>query len=835
MAGKRVAVLAPDGTFGTMPEEEVSNLPEGARVLSQKEVETRDAEIRQEERAEKAGVAGKIQTVLGAAGGVLNPLAFTGGAGSVGEAYNKGVTSGVTAGFDDVVARKAIDATAGQAQGAKYAQRVDDIKLTRPISHTAGEVAGFVAGAVAPVPATPAGLIGKAGALVEGGAGLALKGGGGALRQAATTGVKMGLRGGVEAGLTSAMQSAADDLVHDREINGEKLLTMMGHGAIGGAALGGGLGFTGSLAASGVKAGARSVIRGLSRTAEENPGGKLAQVLGDADGAARATANDQAWRSMGAGFDLQSTSFAKRAGKYLKNGTADLGEAAIRHGIIDIPQGMTPRQAAMHAARTGTPAEMLPRAEAAWDRAGREVGDIVEASGARIQAPEVIDLVERVASKYESTAATRPVGRQIRAYGTELADSLGIRSLDDAVPVQALIRERRAAGRIAFGDATTVDPKLGLEAKRALVSEMEDLVERAMDKASGQVPGAQRAQYMQAKGDYHKLGLIVEALEDSTARAAKARTLSVTDYGAAIASAASGHPLAAPVVAIGHHVIRTRGNAAAAAYLTRAAEQQTFSKLMQKAEALVGDSVKGLLAEAPTTPRKLPAAAKKTTRDVAAGKAEHDAVREEAKAIQKWHSGISENPRSTFSQLQDAAAIVGRHAGPRAAAAYTSSTLKAIAYVSRYVPVKERRDPLDPRSVPPLTLDEAQALTRAYRYANDPKEIWKDFGKGIVTPEGIEAAKEFQAEQFADFQMQLFDRVQQHLLHNKQLTQSHRLRIDKLLEGAAIRPDDVARNQQNFQPLPPEPEQGPSPGGNKAPDMPIQNAGFDAVEMRKAQ
>lgn len=831
MAGKRVAVLAPDGTFGTLPEEEVANLPEGARVLSGQEVATREAEQRQAEREEAAGVGGKIQTVVGAVGGALNPLMYSGGPGSAGEAYNRGVTSGLTAGLNEVAERKVIDATAGPGAGAKFAQQRDDIRTASPIAHTAGEMMGFTAGASA-LPASPAGVIGKAGGLVEKGAGLALKSGGGALRQAATTGVKMGLRGATEATIAGGLQSAADDLVHDQPINGEKLWSTMKHSAGAGAVLGGGLGAGGSLVASGVKAGARSVIRGLARGAEENPGGNLAKLFGDADGAARGVANEQAWRSFGAGFDLQSTSVAKRAQKYLKSGTADLGETAIRHGIIDIPEGMTPRQAALHAAKTGTPAEMLPRAEAAHAKAGRAVGEIVDSSGARVTAPEMMQAVEKVIAPYEKSAATRTIARDLRSYTADLFDSMGLRSMDGTASVQDLIRERRALGGRVFGDNVTVDPKTALKAKRELVTALEDVAESVMDRASGQVPGAQRAQYTQAKADYHKLSLIVEALEDSAARVSKQRTLSLTDYGSAIGAAASGHPLAAPVVALGHHLIRTRGNAAAAAYLTRAAEQQTFSKLLAKADEAVGGAVRGVLAES-QAPRKL-SAAKASAPKVAEGKAEHEAVRAEAKEIVKWAGDVGANPRSTLSRLQEAAELVGRHAGPQAAAAYTMSSLKAMSYVSKYVPQKDRRDPLDPRSIPPLTMDESQSLTRAYRYASEPLTVWQDFANGIVTPEGLDAAKTLMPEQFANFQVQLFAHVQQHMLKNKQLTQSQRLRVDKLLGGLAIRPEDIARNQQNLtQDLPKEDK--PQPTGNKSVDMPIQQSGFDAVEMRKAQ
>jgi hypothetical protein len=839
VAGKRVPVLAPDPKtgrlrFATVDESEADVVVQGGgKLLTKGEADAQEAEIRQQERADKAGIAGTAQTVIGAVGGALNPLMYSGGPGSTGEAVNRGVTSGLTAGLNEVAERKAYDAFGPAGSGAKFAQQRDDITAASPTAHTVGEVMGFTAGAAA-LPASPAGVIGKAGGLAERGLGLALKGGGGALKQAATTGAKMALRGGVEAGIAGAVQSGADDLVHDREINGEKMWTMAKHSVGAGAVLGGGLGFGGSIAASGVKAAGRSVIRGLTRTAEDGPGGKVGALFGDADGAAVRAANEQAWKAAGGGFGLQSTRYAKQAAKYFPNGTADVGEVAIRYGVLDVPHGMTPTQAALHAAKTGTPAEMLPRAEGALDRVGKQIGDITEASGARIQAPQVMKAIDEVAGRYEATAATRPMGRSIRAFGNELLDSLGLRSLDSSAPVQSVLRERKAIDRIAFQDAPTVDPKVMLEAKRSLRGALEDVIAESMDAASGKVPGHLRGSYEGLKRDYHKLSVLTEALEDSAARQAKAATLGLGEKFAVAQAVATGHMLAAPVLGMGGKVLRERGNAAAAAFLTRAAEQQTFSKLLKKAEALVDSAVTGSIAEAPSTPRKLPAG-KRTSKDIADGRAEHEATRAEAQAIVKWSADAAASPQTTLARLQETAAAIGRHAGPRAAAAYSTSSIKAMQFVASYVPVRDRRDPLDPRSVPPLTMDESQALVRAHRYATEPRTVWEDFAKGIVTPEGLDAAQTLMPEQFAEFQYKLFAHVQDLMLKNRQLSQGQRLRIDKLLGGAAIRPEDIARSQQDFQDLPSDPEQGPKPTGNKPVDMPIQQSGFDQVEMRKAQ
>lgn len=846
MAGPRIPVLAPDPKtgrlrFATVDESEADLVvQDGGKRLTKAEGDTQEAELRQAERAEKAGVAGTAQTVIGAVGGALNPLMYSGGPGSTGEAFNKGVAGGLTGGFSDVIARKAIDAGAGQAAGAKYAQQVDDIRLTSPTAHAAGEIGGFAAGAMA-MPASPAGLIGKAGNIAERGAGLILKGGGGALKQAATTGGKMAFRGLVEGGIVGASQSAAEDLLHDDPINGKKLFAAVGHNALAGAVIGGGLGTGGSLLSSGIKSARGGAARALARASEgataEAGGAAKSPMLGgllDAD--------TQAWKASGGGFGLQSTRYVKAAQKYFPEGERALGEVSRRYGVLEVPQGMTPTQAMVHSAKVNTPDQMLPRAELALDGVGRQIGEITEASGARIQATQVMQAVEDVAKHYEATAATRPIGRSIRSFSADLVDSLGLRSLDDSTAIQNVIRERKGIDRIAFQDAPTLDPKTALEAKRMLRGKLEDLVEVALDEAGGKVPGELRAKYTGLKKDYHKLSILTETLEDSAARAAKAATFGFGEKGAVALSVAQGNFAAAPVLALGGKVLRERGNAAAAAYLTRAAEQQATKKLIKQAEQAVERSAAGAIREAEAAPAKTSKG--KAPKQVTAeeGRAQQRAVVEQANGIVKWAGDTKANPRRMLDALQEAGAVVGRAAGSQTSAAYTESTMRAMQFIMRYVPVKERRDPLDPRSVPPLTLEEASRLVRATTYATKPMAVWADFERGIVTPEGLAAATEFMPDQFADFRAQLLEHVTSHLARGERLSSAQRLRVDKLLGipgGADLRGPALVQLQANLASEGPDNSSGPAPakntgGGNKPVNMKVQESGFDAVEARKS-
>lgn len=1112
--------------FATVDESEADLVVKsGGKLLTKDEARAQEATVRQDERAEKAGVAGTAASVVGAVGGAINPLMFSGGPGSAGEAYSQGVTHGLTAGLVDAAARKAIDATAGKEAGDRYAQHADDIKLASPTASGAGELAGFTAGMA--LPASPAGLIGKAGSVAERGAGLFLKGGSSALGRAAQAGVKLGARGAVEGGIYGGVSSAADDVVHDQDVNGAKLYSAIGHNALAGALLGAGLGAGGSLLASGAKAARAGVAEKLSRPAREaaakadaeaaralaerrtlspdfggpaaiapelrprdlsvtspgvdgplasgvareaalspdlggdlasgssglgrsfeggavvpepklnraarraalerglfepppaevpaatrlplrtpggvSEGGRLsffdtadAQVPGgaraltefprgermpggavrgvgtelgtaraargtpggarafeqanvspsgvgelgtsafprpvggtiadigveplatripneSAAGAGRAAlgksaprglgearafedifpsaraaepatglspgaprlAADQAWKAVGGGFGLQSTRYAKQAAKYFPNGTADLGDAVLRYRLIDIPENASPVQAAWQAARSGTPDVIGAKAASALDDVGAKLGAITEQSGARVSLRDVHQAVDSVRQQYARIAGYEHVVSALDNYEASLAQKLGATQApppwkefvaknmgqymrdhgghgpamtalsrdykalsspsasNASASVQQLLEQRKGLDRLVYEEAKTMDPKGRVAALREVRAKLENVIADALDGASGKVPGQLRGEYAALKKDYHALSIIREAAEDSAARAAKGATLGLGEKFAVAQAVASGHLGAAPVLALGGKVLRERGNAAAAAFLTKMTEQQTVARLLRQADEAVSRASAGALREAP-------AAAPKTGHKptAAEGRAEAREVQAKAAAIVKWTADVRANPQRMLDALTEAGAVVGRAAGPQTSAGYTQATLKAFQFIARYVPVKERRDPLDPRSVPPLTHEESMRLIRATQYATKPASVWADFERGVVTPEGIAAAQEFMPDQFADFRAQMLDHVTTHMSRGGRLTAAQRLRVDKLLGipgGADLRPDALALLQANLAPEgPSNDEPPPAKSGGQSVDLKVQQSGFDAVEARKS-
>lgn len=869
MAGKRVAFFDPYGNFGTVDESEAEQLPDGSRVLTKQQVAQRNLE--EEYAAKSTG-----EKVVGALTGQ--------GIGPASQAFLEAGRSGFSAGTNQAASRIARDAIAPGA-GKAYADHLDELATGEPGATTAGTVAG-IAGSVATgvaggavagggvARALPVNALSAAGGALEAGVSRALGGLAtrGALGRAASTAASMAVRGAAEGAAYAGIESAADSVTHDTPIAGEKLYAALGHGALMGGALGGALGFGGSLLASGAKRAASGLARGgmkVDEAGEALEAGLVAKgasavkrgvldVLADPTAAARAASHEQAWSAVGRGNGLQSTRHAKAAAKYFggPEGTKALGEIAIRHGAFDMgAASASPAAAAWQAAKLGTVADILPKLEAAQSSVGRQIGEITESSGARIRLHDIGEAFGAVRDKYDRIAGNEHVTAAIDSYVTSL-DSKLPRSLDGhTVSLQDLLEQRKGLDQIVFQETKTLDPGRRVAAMRELRSEMEDVITKSLDDASGMVPGELQAQYKALKKDYHGLSILTDLAEDSAARSSKGATFSLTSKiigGAASttggliggligggAGALIAGPIAGGAAALATKVAQERGSAAAAAFLSRAADKGTFTKLIRQFDERISRAAVGALKEA--SPRAPAAAIRETSRAVAKAKAataetsraDTAATQSKAQAIVKWIGDARANPTKLMDQLEEASAIIGKSAGPLAAESYTAATLRAINFIAGHIPVKERRDPLDPRSVPPFSYEEADRLVRAAKYAVKPETVWDDFERGKVTPEGLRAAKTFQAESFVQFQGKLRDEVERHMLDRRRLNDTQRLRIGMLLgspAGASLRAPALARLQANLMRADKGPAQAPQTGGPV--NMKVEPSGFDAVEAR---
>jgi hypothetical protein len=884
--GKRVAVLDPDGNFGTLPEEEIDQLPDGARVLTKQQL----AEKAVEDRYAALPTGRKVLGGIAAATGVLNPLlaGASPDAPPTVAAYGEGVREGRTGGLFQAGSRKLADAVGGKAAGNAYAEQIDQQEAASPWAKVLGNVAGFVGGTALGAGGGAPGVIGALGGLAEQGTerALARVAAQGALGRAATTAAGLGVRSALEGGAYGALGEYTQSVLHDTPETGEKMYAAIGHGALMGGALGTTLGFGGSLAASGTRnllaklvqgsndagaaleEGSQALRKGTATAKaalEEGVAGAKANVdqavsdakaqatqaaVGPAETASNIarrasstgnlldTAHEYAWDAIGKGNGLQTTRFVKSLAKV--GGKQAVGETMFRYGLVDMGPDVSagPATAAMHAGLHGTAADILPKADAAVEHVGQRLGEITAASGARIPAGEISDAFGRVRAEPASKALHEHVVRAIDDAHMSILSHLPIAE-DGTVAVQDVLKQRKALDDIVWKETKTLDPNQRVEALRDVRAEIEDLVSDALDKASGKVPGALRDQYESLKGDYGRLRLIQDTAADSAARQSKAGFFGLREMFAAGSAAAGGHFLAAPVLAVGGKIVKERGQAAAAAFLKRAAEQGTFTRLLDQFDAKVASAAKGSLRDGPDkatirVPKRATAGGG-TPDDAEAGRAATRETQAKAGAIVKWMGETKADPTKLMDELDAASSVIGRSAGPNAAQSYSGATLRAVNFISSYIPVKERRDPLDPRSVPPLTFDEADRLVRAATYATKPATVWDDFERGKVTPEGIAAAKAFMADSFATFQGHLMDHVEEQMIRNVRMSDSQRLRISKLLGYPASpeqKPAALARLQGNFAPSPQGQSAGPTTQPNGPVNMKVSQSGFDSVEAR---
>jgi hypothetical protein len=801
--------------------------------------------------AKYAGPAGSIANIVGEA--------VTGKAGVAApqmEAYREGTGSGATAGINQSTERIIRDTVAGKASGEAYAKRLDDLKEAHPATYTAGQVAGMVGGTLAGSEVAPAAAISKLGAAVEsrvGGAlaGLASKGAAG---RAAVTAAELGARGATEAGAYAGLEHATDILTHDPDMAAQKLFSAEGltswgkaagtaalYGGAGGALLGG----AGSLAASGARETGSALARVMRRGGEavadagegvaakvgeagESVAGKVGEaaeavaahpettaarsVLRDltTESGTKGLAYDRAWSSLGGGFGLQSTSFAKRATKYLQNGTRDVGEWLMRKGV------MNPQAGIVDAARAGTPEAMIPKIQAEVEATGKRIGEITGTSGGTISAGDIFHVIDSVARGPESAGATWHVGQSVRELGARIMKSLSDQAPKGSIgevlqgqrtfSVQDVLRERRALDDVLF-DANTVNPKLAASLKEQLRGKLEGLVVDSLDQASGRLSGELATEYKALKKDYLAGMLALETAEDSAARAAKAGFFGLKDLvaggGSIVKTAAS-------------KLVRVHGDAVAATQLYQAAERGTLNKWINRIDGQIDKASKGLL----VPPAKgTPKAADRMPPTKALAKTALARVGE----FQADPEGFVERTTRQYE-------TVTSHS-PEVAQALVAKSVSAMAFMASKVPVSPDPDPLDPHPAPKLTPGEQAELGRYWWYAEKPARFYAEVARGKLTWEGAEVARALTPGAFEQLQMKTADALATRLAKGERIPFRQRQTLGVLLDFAATpsqRPEHARFLQQNTQPIE-EPPPPPAPRRSVAsPNQ--QRSSYDRLE-----
>lgn len=834
--------------FGTIDEKHAAAIIKaGGRVLSKQEVAQHEVDARYDALPAAAKALGAVNTATGA----LNPLTLGANTGAPTDlqAYSGGVREGLTGGLADAGIRKVVDAAGGKAAGDKYAAQVEQERTAAPLASGIGEGVGLVAGSVLgeagaarALPTSGGAALGSAAEKWVGGKAASLlgKGVGG---RALTAAAEMGTRGAIEGGIYSGTKYAGEEWLQDKELAADKLFAAAGTGALYG--LGGGalLGGAGSLAASGARSLGGGLARAMSKeggAAVAATGGKselrqaidrgltrdeaLAEMASKAAGggaeeaataggvyrtpgvaAAEAPAKsvlseltssegqkglayDRAWGAMGGGFGLQSTDFAKRAQRYLPNGTRDVGEWVMRKGVIDAKAGV------VDLAKNATPEKMLPAIRSAVEADGVRLGEITGASGGRVKSSSVMQAIDDVARKYDESAATRPIGRSIRNFGNELLDSLGVTKGVESHAVQDLLRERKALDMMVFENAA-LDPSVAIQVKRELRGKLEGLVIDSMDEASGKLSGELAKEYKALKKDYLAGMLAQEAAEDSAARAAKAGFMGLKDLtfgGGSI------------LKSMGSKLVRERGDAVAAAMLFRESERGGLAALVQKMSGDVEKASKGLL-QAPAK-GLLKAADKMPSTKLLA----HAAVTRVAE--------FNADPEAFVEKATRQAEHIAAH-DPEIASGIVQRQVQGMSFLAEKMPVTPDPDPLDPHPAPKMTPNEAAEFGRYAWYVEKPQRFFTEVARGKLTYEGAETAQRLMPGAFEELQMRTMEALATQMSRGNKLPYRQRQILGVLMDVATTpsqRPDHAAFLQKNLEPIQDPAPKGGGGGGGKS-------------------
>jgi hypothetical protein len=229
------------------------------------------------------------------------------GVGNVAATFGESALSGATLGLSDVAARYVAPEYA-----ADLAKRREYNTTAAGLGEATGIIGatllsggtGALGGAARVATAPTRGLI----ALGEAATGATAKVLGteaatGVLGQAVRTGAGYAVGGATEGALFGAAKSVTDDYLHDHEITAERVIMGAGTGLVWGGALGGGLGFGGSLVAQGGK----KVASLWNRTDAEREASKILDDAISADSTGTGTATSDATATGSAGASAEAS------------------------------------------------------------------------------------------------------------------------------------------------------------------------------------------------------------------------------------------------------------------------------------------------------------------------------------------------------------------------------------------------------------------------------------------------------------------------------------------------------------------------------------------------
>lgn len=677
----------------------------------------------------------------------------------------------------------------------------------------------------------------------------------GAMARIARAAVKAGAQASAEGALFGAGQEVSEDVLGDHELNAEKLVAAMGHGAIWGAVAGAGVG-------------------GGVRAAQETIGPLLSRVAPKLDRAA----NEQAARA----FDIKlgiAQKAQKRAGDLLfdeegryvghADGIQALGQTARKYDIVP--------NSPVEAAKL-TPEALLQRTRAAADQVENGIGAIIEGSPATVKSSEVLDLFDSRIKELRKTAGGRALAEQLQAYRDTLSDTLGVpgeaqaplkmpervertpaslqaflnanpevmrseawaealkksptlkisnlpdefryeplpesakappMTADPDVSIQHLVAERRALKPYANFDASR--PKELTKEFQGIYAGVRQLEEKAINGASHTLGEAQGTALRDLNKDMQRLILLQQAAERKVAAHVALRAISPTSYltGMAVGAGSLAHgnvmgALHGVGAALGHQVVHDRGNAVASAVLGRLARLDLIVRAGERVDAEIEGAAKAFVSRDTSRSPKI--------------RLRHFASAPETdQELDDRHAAVgTAPPQVTPAHVESALPGIHAHA-PKTAAAIAIVAGKGAAYVAQAMAPPSGQ----PTLLRPQPRPDEQAMSRELRIRGAVEDPVGTFARaletGKVNADEIGAIKATKPKLYTQMQQVLAQQIAQHrdsLDYHKVVTASAILGVslDPSLRNVAALQQTYAASAQQAAPQ--------QPGRAKAPAAP---------------
>lgn len=832
MSEKRVAVITPDGKFGTIGEEFADEIVRaGGRLLTKQQAEEHEADERQaaaeravQERYDALPSPQKFVGVLNTVLGATTPLTIGSSSDAPPEiaAYGAGVSQGLTGDLLDGAVRQGVDVIAGKEAGERYAQRAEQEREASPWAHGLGKLAGTAAGVIAPAGAAAEKLGARAAAR---GLSYAAVDATSAAGRAATTAMELGARGAVEGALIGGGEYVGDTLLKDHDLAADKLFASVGTGALYGGATGAILGGGGSLLASGAKTGLtraflpRAADESITRIATDaalDPAAKAAAVERlTQQSAAKRMANDLAVESLNA-TKVQMRNALEHAADQAAEKLA-VGEYLNWEIIGKERNGLT---GAFKAGWNGRADDLLSAIQAdKYGRIANGLSDAVKGTPARVN---INDVAAKAYAEYgnmlrdpQRFAGADPFIRRVSGELDALRLS-GKMARDGTIDAADAFYLRSELAKNAY-ELNRLSGHHAGEAYKAFLRDLDSTTIRAIDEAgaaAGKTGVGDNIRYW--KRQWQLATEAEEMAQGGAERIAGNNTIGLREGIAGATAMMTGHVVADIAGPIALKIAKERGKAVAAYALSKLSERAMLAKVVETTNKQIAQASKGLLAPPVKGVFPLPQTkhlVRTTLARVAAFQADPDAFVDKATRHVEAVATHSPEIASTLVQRQ----------------------VQAMTFLSNKVPQQDDPDPFDPHKAPKMTANEEAEFGRYAYYVDKPERFFAEVAKGKLVPEGAEVAQALMPRAFDELRAQTADALATQLARGTRIPFRQRLLLGTLLDFAATpsqRPEHARFLQQNVvdSAAPSDKIPKSAPAKSRAASIPSQRSSLDQLE-----